>query len=576
MKKEPVLQAPKTLFIVFTLVLFPSITVDAVVNYKFQVNDSQNCETWLDAYGKASSGQTIKLLADYAQTTSGTKSALVIDKSLTIDLNGHTLSGNFTTKSASQTGRTCGVIAVVGKGTVVNIVNTSSTKAAITVNKTSAEGSVNKGYDCLAGISVGYDKSSNLYSKVCSNITVNIRGNIDISGYYGIAVANSVTGGTQLSTNNQIYIKDTFTGTVNGTHNAVSVAGESCYVNIQGGTFTAPTDEGCTTFSAKTTQNSGNTVSIYGGSFDAQSAGLFDANTAESHVNIHGGSFSTSCNLKDGYIAEDCDLAQNSDGTYSVIDFSKTAYYTTGNHDTQSSKTALTGSTISLTDGSYYSFVVPAKETINTITYTRTFKNDNYNAWYMPFELNASDYSDKVTFYAITGVTESDNGWSVQIEETSGKIEANTPYVVKSNSSASSTITFSLVDATLNKTENKAVTKTSNKGSIFTFTGTYTKKFVQDEQNWYALSGGKFSKQANASSGNYLNPFRFYLTITGSAASKANQGGFNLTEDNSPTGINNLNIEEVKDPVTYDLQGHRVSHPTKGIYIVNGKKMLVK
>ena len=26
----------------------------------------------------------------------------------------------------------------------------------------------------------------------------------------------------------------------------------------------------------------------------------------------------------------------------------------------------------------------------------------------------------------------------------------------------------------------------------------------------------------------------------------------------------------------YNLQGHRVTHPTKGIYIVNGKKVVIK
>lgn len=42
------------------------------------------------------------------------------------------------------------------------------------------------------------------------------------------------------------------------------------------------------------------------------------------------------------------------------------------------------------------------------------------------------------------------------------------------------------------------------------------------------------------------------------------------------TGIDNVKVETSKDNIVYDLQGRRVSQPAKGIYIVNGKKVLVK
>ena len=35
-------------------------------------------------------------------------------------------------------------------------------------------------------------------------------------------------------------------------------------------------------------------------------------------------------------------------------------------------------------------------------------------------------------------------------------------------------------------------------------------------------------------------------------------------------------IKNQKSEIIYDLQGHRVTHSTKGIYIVGGKKMMVK
>ena len=47
--------------------------------------------------------------------------------------------------------------------------------------------------------------------------------------------------------------------------------------------------------------------------------------------------------------------------------------------------------------------------------------------------------------------------------------------------------------------------------------------------------------------------------------------------DSKTTGITNIHQDEqTKNPVYYDLQGRRVQHPQKGIYIVNGKKVFIK
>ena len=42
------------------------------------------------------------------------------------------------------------------------------------------------------------------------------------------------------------------------------------------------------------------------------------------------------------------------------------------------------------------------------------------------------------------------------------------------------------------------------------------------------------------------------------------------------TGINAVNSEEIKENNYYDLNGRRVSKPTKGVFIQNGKKIIVK
>ena len=73
------------------------------------------------------------------------------------------------------------------------------------------------------------------------------------------------------------------------------------------------------------------------------------------------------------------------------------------------------------------------------------------------------------------------------------------------------------------------------------------------------------------------------LSVLETVAPASSEGGvktFNLFgfEDDTPTVINSIVADELtgKDTVIYNLHGQRVSRMEKGIYIVNGKKVLVK
>lgn len=47
-------------------------------------------------------------------------------------------------------------------------------------------------------------------------------------------------------------------------------------------------------------------------------------------------------------------------------------------------------------------------------------------------------------------------------------------------------------------------------------------------------------------------------------------------EDEGGTGINNIETDKTEDDNYYNLQGMRVEHPTRGIYIHNGKKVIIR
>ena len=51
---------------------------------------------------------------------------------------------------------------------------------------------------------------------------------------------------------------------------------------------------------------------------------------------------------------------------------------------------------------------------------------------------------------------------------------------------------------------------------------------------------------------------------------------FGRDDDDTPTAIDTVNSGNTKSGVVYDLSGRRVTKPGKGIYIVNGRKMVVK
>ena len=49
-----------------------------------------------------------------------------------------------------------------------------------------------------------------------------------------------------------------------------------------------------------------------------------------------------------------------------------------------------------------------------------------------------------------------------------------------------------------------------------------------------------------------------------------------MTYTNGETGVIEVKGQNGKVETMYDLQGRKVENPTKGIYIINGKKVLTK
>lgn len=384
--------------------------------------------------------------------------------------------------------------------------------------------------------------------------------------------AVNITGGTL--TGNKALYAGAYTinitgGTFKGTSYAVyayrpSYAAMTQNLNISGGTFSATGTDGKIVYKAS--------PSSYG----------------TVNIPITGGTFANNTDVKD-YLADNYGFSETTiDGAtwYEVVPTA--IYYTTAK---DGEKTFITDDTFTITDGSYYSFIVPKDVEGKNVTYKRTL-NASWNCWYMPFNISATA-NDSVDFYEIYGnATEEEAAKFTVRKVTSGTIAANTPYLMKPKSGEKTSVEFKVENATLYSPTSddypaKIIT-TQSSTDIYSYIGIYTKKIpTVDDLDWYVIAvNGQFSKRNAATERQALNPLRFYMKITKrtDATSYVNEDPnnskiFNIVEignDDDITGINGATKTDIKDNVIYNLQGQRVTNPTKGIYIINGKKVILK
>lgn len=102
---------------------------------------------------------------------------------------------------------------------------------------------------------------------------------------------------------------------------------------------------------------------------------------------------------------------------------------------------------------------------------------------------------------------------------------------------------------------------------------TITKPTI-DDKTIYTMQeiGGKLTFAEYT--GTTVKGFRAYLPVDGSTAG-GGSGSFRLVFG-VPTGIDTIDSQPAQEQTVYDLSGRRVEHAGKGLYIVNGKKVMIK
>lgn len=204
--------------------------------------------------------------------------------------------------------------------------------------------------------------------------------------------------------------------------------------------------------------------------------------------------------------------------------------------------------------------------------YNNSEEGHAWNTICFPFSLSAAQISNifgaGTVVKRLKSVDVSDNSAKLTFEEVSA-IEANTPYIMQVTA-GNDNYTIEGV----NVTPSTDLTVTVNGVQ---FIGNYVYPLVMENKagsvggtDYYILND-----QFKSTSGKTkLKGFRAYFHVPASLNIKSL--GF---DEEEATGIETLNVERLTlsdDAEVYDLSGRRVAHPSRGLYIVNGQKVLLK
>ena len=215
-----------------------------------------------------------------------------------------------------------------------------------------------------------------------------------------------------------------------------------------------------------------------------------------------------------------------------------------------------------------------------TLTGRTLTTGGNWNTLCLPFSLTASQIASsplagatiKELDAANTSLNTATGALTLAFAEATA-ITAGKPYIVKWTTGDN--ITNPVFNGvTISSTPAQEVESTD--GNV-KFVGQYS-PFTIDDSNinsiLYVASGNKigYSKSART-----LKSFRAHFWVkpngTTPAASMINVD----FGEGEVTGVNEvIGVKEVNDNSYYDLQGRKVTKPTKGLYIVNGKKVIIK
>ena len=200
-------------------------------------------------------------------------------------------------------------------------------------------------------------------------------------------------------------------------------------------------------------------------------------------------------------------------------------------------------------------FTSPATDIANaTVRLKRTLNKDYWNTFVVPFDIPNMNAS----IFEYTG----SDGNTMHFTATTS-IEAGTPYLIKPKEGNIIDQTYS--DVTLTAQSAKSVDYGDYK-----FVATYSPvTLATDKTELFLTTDGKLAYPASASEAT-MKGMRAYFQVPASA----NVALF-VDGEGTITGIEEIDNSQLTIDNVYNLNGQRVTQPRKGLFIVNGKKLII-
>ncbi len=196
-------------------------------------------------------------------------------------------------------------------------------------------------------------------------------------------------------------------------------------------------------------------------------------------------------------------------------------------------------------------------------SYRRTLKEGTtWATLCLPFEVSLENKN----FRAFKLLSADNTTNTIELEEMTTSIAAGTPVIIKMNKGQTA-LKFSVADKVI------AHQVVSAADGNYQLQGLYAKKvFVKGaDDNCYIVKGNKLmnpSKLLENAKVNEVNCKAFRAYMVDNSSTPAGAKMFSIGFDETATAIDNLNTNADDKAEYYDLQGHRLNGPQKGINIV--------
>lgn len=202
----------------------------------------------------------------------------------------------------------------------------------------------------------------------------------------------------------------------------------------------------------------------------------------------------------------------------------------------------------------YYITVTANAETVPV----STLSGRNYASYVTTDKLDFGN-TDGITAYIATGFNGAKNAIVLQSVDV---VDAATPIIVKTATQG----------ATVNVPVTTAAASSTTENDLVAGDGT-TKWNGTVGYTYYYIASDQFHK---ATSGTLQSGKAYLMVDNDDVPAAARAFGFVFEDEGEVTGIHSVSNSVLTTDQVFDLQGRRVAQPTKGLYIMNGRKVIFK